>query len=222
MIVDISDPITLIGGANTSEGDLFEAISIAPTLIAADGGADFAVENALKPIAVIGDFDSITEETKANLPDSLLFPIEEQDSTDFEKCLKNIAAPLVLAVGFSGDRQDHQLAAYNALVRFPRHRCVLVGLNEVVFLCPPSLSLDLPADCRISLFPMGAVEGMSDGLQWPINGLNFAPDGCIGTSNRTTGAVQLDVTAPKMLVILPQHTLGIVAQALKTSTSQWD
>ncbi|WP_120499985.1 thiamine diphosphokinase [Roseovarius sp. EL26] len=222
MIVDSLDPITLIGGANISEDDLSRVLSIAPKLIAADGGANFVVNKGLNPLAVIGDFDSISEITKANLPDSRLFPMAEQDSTDFEKCLCNIAAPLLLAVGFSGDRQDHQLAAYNALVRFPQHRCVLVGLSEVVFLCPPSISLDLPADCRISLFPMGAVEGMSDGLQWPINGLNFAPDGRIGTSNRTTGAVQLDVTAPKMLVILPHHTLKTVAQALQEVTAQWD
>ncbi|SLN40237.1 Thiamin pyrophosphokinase, catalytic domain [Roseovarius albus] len=221
MIVDILNPITLIGGANISEGDLERALTIAPDLAAADGGANYVVNKGLKPLAVIGDFDSISENTKKKLPDSVLFPIEEQDSTDFEKCLRNIAAPLMLAVGFSGDRQDHQLAAYNALVRFPQQRCVLIGLNELVFLCPPSLSLDLPARCPVSLFPMGAVEGMSDGLEWPINGLNFAPDGRIGTSNRATGPVQLDMTAPKMLVILPQDALEIVATALIDTTAAW-
>lgn len=222
MIVDTLEPITLIGGANISEGDLSVALTIAPNLVAADGGANYVVNKGLNPLAVIGDFDSVSENTKKQLPDSLLFPIEEQDSTDFEKCLRNIAAPLILAVGFSGDRQDHQLAAYNALVRFPQHRCILIGLNELVFLCPPSLSLDLPAGCPVSLFPMGAVEGMSDGLEWPINGLNFAPDGRIGTSNRATGHVQVDMTAPKMLMILPQDKLEIVAKALLETTASWE
>ena len=222
MIVDILGPITLIGGANISEDDLHQALTIAPEIVAADGGANYVVNKGLNPLAVIGDFDSVSDHTKKQLSDSLLFHIEEQDSTDFEKCLRNITAELILAVGFSGERQDHQLAAYNALTRFPQCRCILVGLNELVFLCPPSLHLDLPVGCRVSLFPMGAVEGTSDGLEWPINGLNFAPDGRIGTSNHATGPVHLDMTAPKMLVILPQETLETVTNALQETTASWD
>jgi len=30
---------------------------------------------------------------------------------------------------------------------------------------------------------MAAVQGRSGGLRWPIDGLPFAPDGRIGTSN---------------------------------------
>jgi thiamine pyrophosphokinase len=91
----------------------------------------------------------------------------------------------------------------------------------LVFLAPPSLRLDLEAGCAISLFPMGAVEGISDGLHWPIGGLNFAPDGQIGTSNRATGPVHLSLTAPKMLVILPANTLELASQALLSTVSSW-
>jgi thiamine pyrophosphokinase len=195
---------------------------LAPHVVAADGGADAALALGVTPEAVIGDFDSLTSSARERLPAAALHPIEEQDSTDFDKCLRNIAAPLVLGIGFSGDRLDHQLAAYNTLVRRAGRPCILLGELELVFLCPPTVALELAPGTPFSLFPMGAVEGVSDGLRWPIGGLNFAPDGRIGTSNEAQGPVSLSVTAPKMLVILPEATLEMVAEALRSASARWD
>lgn len=221
MIVHNNEPVTLIGGAEITKTRLTRAMSLAPHVAAADGGADAALAHGVEPLAVIGDFDSLSEAGKAALPDEVLFPIEEQDSTDFDKCMARIAAPLIIGIGFSGARLDHQLAAYNTLVRNPFRRCLLLGSEELVFLAPPSITLPLPAGCPVSLFPMGAVEGVSDGLRWPIGGMNLAPDGQISTSNEATGAVQLSVTSPKLLVILPEAMLEVVVAALLIQPSYW-
>ncbi|WP_299847319.1 thiamine diphosphokinase [uncultured Roseovarius sp.] len=221
MIVQQSQSVTLIGGAKVDNQRLRRALALAPHLVAADGGADTALLEGLMPDAVIGDFDSMSESARDCIPSDRLHEISEQDSTDFDKCLSNIHAPLIIGVGFSGARQDHQLAAYNTLVRHPDQRCILLGRDELVFLCPPSLRLDLPVGTRVSLFPMGAVEGVSDGLKWPIAGLNFAPDGRVGTSNLSTGTVHLNLTAPKMLVILPAMALEAVAEALQQVVGSW-
>ena len=221
MIVVHDKPVTLIGGAEVSKPVLSRAQSLAPLVVAADGGAKAALVNGVVPRAVIGDFDSLTDDMRDQLPKEALHPIPEQDTTDFDKCLRNIAAPLVVGIGFSGKRLDHQLAAYNTLVRHPDRPCLLLGVEELVFLCPPSIRLDLKTGCPVSLFPMGAVEGVSDGLQYPIDGLNFAPDGRVGTSNTALGPVDISVTSPKMLVILPQECLEQVASALLTAGSNW-
>ncbi|MFB9148462.1 thiamine diphosphokinase [Roseovarius ramblicola] len=221
MIVRENEAITLIGGAGVAQGDLEAALRLAPLVVAADGGADTALANGLAPRAVIGDFDSISAAARARLADDILHALDDQDSTDFEKCLAHIEAPLIIGLGFTGDRLDHQMAACNALVRHADRRCVLLGAHDLMFLCPPVLDLALEPGCRVSLFPMGAVEGASDGLEWPIGGLNFAPDGRIGTSNRTVGPLNLSVTAPKMLITLPARTLDTVARALGTCTATW-
>lgn len=221
MFVQQSHPVTLIGGAEVNNKGLSRALALAPCLVAADGGADAALLHEMIPDAVIGDFDSISESARQIIPQAQQHVVAEQDSTDFDKCLRNIHAPMIIGVGFSGARLDHQLAAYNTLVRHPDQRCILLGEEELVFLCPPSLTLPLAPGTPFSLFPMGAVEGVSDGLEWPIAGLNFAPDGRVGTSNRTTGAVQLSLTAPKMLVILPEQTLETVAAALLGTVPTW-
>jgi thiamine pyrophosphokinase len=221
MIVRENGPITLIGGAAVTLTLLARARALAPIVVAADGGADAALAHDIIPQAVIGDFDSISEAARTRIPGTSQHPIADQDSTDFDKCLGNIASPLILGIGFSGDRLDHQLAAYNTLVRHPWQRCILLGREELVFLAPPSIDINLDADCPVSLFPMGAVEGISDGLCYPIGGLNFAPDGRVGTSNTALGPVHLSLTAPKMLVILPQSTLEEAARALNASNARW-
>lgn len=221
VIVHKNEPVTLIGGAEVTRDSINRALSVAPHVVAADSGADAALAHAVEPSVVIGDFDSLSDAARQHLPRTALYPIPEQDSTDFDKCLRNIVAPLVVGIGFSGDRLDHQLAAYNTLVRHPDRRCVILGREELVFLAPPSLSLDLPRRTPLSLFPMGAVEGVSDGLLWPIAGLNFAPDGRIGTSNEAQGRVQLSLTAPKMLVILPENTFEIVVDAFLDTSAGW-
>ena len=221
MFVQQSDPVTLIGGAEVNNKGFRRALTLAPYLVAADGGADAALLAERIPEAVIGDFDSISDSARQIIPAAHQHVIAEQDSTDFDKCLRNIHAPLIIGIGFSGARLDHQLAAYNTLVRHADQRCILLGQEELVFLSPPSLKLELAPGTPLSLFPMGAVEGVSDGLQWPIAGLNFAPDGRVGTSNRVTGPVHLSLTAPKMLVILPEQTLETVAAALLGTVSAW-
>jgi thiamine pyrophosphokinase len=81
--------------------------------------------------------------------------------------------------------------------------------------------MDLPVGTRLSLFPLGAVSGTSDGLRWPIDGLSFAPDGTIGTSNEVTGPVHLTMNAPKMLIILPAEMLEAVMQAMVETPEGW-
>ena len=221
MIVRETEPVTLIGGATVCPAALERARRLAPVIIAADGGADAALAHDTIPGAVIGDFDSISDHARARIPHSAQHPISDQDTTDFDKCLANVSAPLIIGVGFSGDRLDHQLAACNSLIRHPWQRCILLGREELVFLCPPSLSLPLESGCPVSLFPMGAVEGISDGLRWPIGGVNFAPDGRNGTSNAALGPISLSLTAPKMLVILPEAALELAARALIDTPARW-
>lgn len=204
--------VTLIGGGSVEPGDLALALAHAPCLVAADGGADAALAAGLMPEMVIGDLDSISPTARARLADRL-HPVAEQDSTDFEKCLQRIAAPHVIAVGFAGRRLDHTLAALSVIARRPGQRILMLAEAEVVFLAPPQLRLDIAPGLPVSLFPMGPVRGTSTGLVWPIDGLDFAPDARVGTSNEASGPVMLTTDGP-LLVMVPKACLPAVLAAL--------
>ena len=214
VIVQSTTGVTLAGGGRFSLELLRFAQKFAPRLVAADGGANRLLALGAEPEAVIGDFDSISNKARDALGPARLFPIPEQATTDFDKALRSISAPFVLGVGFAGARQDHNLAVLNTLVRYPDHRCLVLGGADVTFLAPQDMSLTLPIGSRLSLFPMGPVSGDSAGLRWPIQGLRFAPDGMIGTSNQVTGPVHLRFDAARMLVILPRAAVAAALHGL--------
>ncbi len=217
IIVRSSAYITLLGGGKSRRNELSEALTLAPCLVAADGGAAVALRYGHMPRTVIGDLDSLDPDTRAALPSQVLHEIAEQDSTDFDKALRSVEAPLVLGVGFLGRRVDHQLANFSTLVRRAERRCILIGKRDVVLAAPRRIELDLERGSRVSLFPLREMRGRSDGLHWPIDGLDFHPVGQIGTSNRVSGRggpVTLEFESPGMLLILPRKALPAAIDGL--------
>jgi thiamine pyrophosphokinase len=217
-IVETQHFVTILGPADPRPEDIDEALRLAPILVAADGAARQALEFGRIPDAVIGDLDSIPDTVSRSLPPGRLHRIDEQDTTDFEKCLARIRAPLCLAVGFTGRRLDHELAVYSTLVRHADRPCLVVGAEDVAFAAPAVLALDLAPGERVSLFPLAPVRGRSSGLRWPIDAVPFDPVGRIGTSNEATGAVKMSFDRPGMLVILPRSALPQAIVALASAT----
>ncbi|MFC2966730.1 thiamine diphosphokinase [Acidimangrovimonas pyrenivorans] len=214
-IVQSPAGVTLVGAGALTKPALAAALALAPRLVAADGGADRALALGHAPEAVIGDLDSLTPAARTTLPPDRLYRIDEQETTDFDKALRHVSAPFVLGLGFWGPRFDHGLAALNTLARHPDRACILLGGSDLCFLAPRDLTLHLRKGSRLSLFPLAPVKGESAGLEWPIEGLEFAPDGRVGTSNRVVaGEVRLSFSAPRMLVILPRGQLAAAVRAL--------
>lgn len=214
--VQIPDAVTLVGGGALDGATLARALDRAPRLVAADGGADAALALGRVPDLAVGDFDSISDGARARLGAARLRHEPDQETTDFDKALAAVPAPLVLAVGFAGARLDHTLAAMSTLLRNPARRVVMDTGADLCLLCPPDLTLDLPAGTRVSLFPMAPVRCASEGLVWPTEGLDLSAAGRIGTSNAAQGgAVRLAPQAPGLLLLLPVEALDALLAALR-------
>ncbi len=210
-----SEKVTLLGGGALQPGIVSELLGFAPNLVACDGAAARALELGVTPLRVIGDLDSLDAETRAALDPASILHIAEQESTDFDKALRTIEASLILGAGFMGRRLDHELACYNALVRHPGKRCILVGSHDICFHAPKVLRLALDPGSRVSLFPMAEVAVSSAGLAWELDRLVLAPWGRVGTSNRALRpAVEIRPEGPGLLVILPRAALRAAIAAL--------
>lgn len=208
--------VTLLGGGPVNPELLDRALRIAPELVAADGGANHA--HALKkPVThIVGDFDSLANEQIWHNSGVNLTRLDEQQTTDFEKCLYSIVSDLYLGVGFIGGRLDHTLACMATLAKLDRQSVILLDEHDIVFRCPDRLRLKMDAGSRVSVFPMSEVRNMSSkGLKWPLDDLEFAPNDAVGTSNEALGG-ELDVSVGSgaLLVILPLAYLEAVIQAL--------
>lgn len=207
--------VTLVGGGTLDAATLARALAHAPGLVAADGGADAALALGHLPDLAVGDFDSISTAARDRLGPARLHHDPDQDTTDFDKVLKAVRAPVLLAVGFAGARLDHTLAAMSTLARHPDRRVVIDTGHDLCLLCPPRLEIDLEAGSRVSLFPMAPVRCASEGLVWPTEGLLLAPDGRIGTSNAARGGqVVLAPEGPSILLMLPVGALEALLKAI--------
>jgi thiamine pyrophosphokinase len=211
--------ITLLGGGSVDRVDLDCVLSFAPILAAADGGANIAFDWDIKPDAVVGDLDSV-DRIRAEILDVPLVFIDDQNSTDLEKCLARIQATVILGVGFFGGRLDHQLAALNVLCLHKNRAVLLIGSDDVIFRVPNNFSLKLNQHERVSLFPMSNVEAQSTGLKWPLDGLALRPNKQIGCSNIALGGdIMVRVLSGDMLMILPKHLLEHALNALLCALS---
>lgn len=227
-IVTSPNAVWLLGGADPDRAVSQFAAARAETglteapVVCADGGAALARLAGVDPLAVIGDFDSISDKDRAAIDPARLHHVPDQETTDFDKALSRIRAGVILGVGFTGGRLDHQLAVMTGLALQPDRPCVVIGEEDVICLCPPRLRLDLPQGSRLSLYPLAGAEGTSEGLDWPIDGLTLHPDGRIGTSNRVThGQVSLTMASPAMLLILPRPALRPLLAGLTRSDARW-
>ncbi|MBB5516123.1 thiamine pyrophosphokinase [Rubricella aquisinus] len=212
--VTFDHPVLLVGGGEVTEDALRWAETLAPVCIAADGGADKARALGRHVSVIIGDLDSLEDKSNWITDGVTVLHDSDQNSTDFDKCLKVIRAPLILGVGFTGARMDHMLAVLGRLGRGDAGHVIILGQEDVACLCPSEISLPVPPGTRISLFPLGACRGVrSRGLHWPIDGLEMTISGQLGTSNRATGPVEITMDGPCLLIV-PTECLPMLATAL--------
>lgn len=208
--------VTLVGAGLVDPALLEAARRVGPRLFAADGGAHRLAALGLAPEAIIGDLDSLGPPGPWAARGIEIRHVAEQESTDFAKALRVIEAPLYLALGFAGDRLDHLLAAISVLSAMPEKRVVILAEGDLCFLAPLSLTLDLPAGMRVSLWPIGRTKVLeAAGLVWPAGGLTLRPTGRTGTSNAASGGeLRLRIDRRGLFVILPAEALEEVVLRL--------
>lgn len=212
-IVSSPSPITLIGGAQVAPDTLTVALKWGNTVACADGGADTALWAELDPVAIIGDMDSISQAAKTAYRD-ILHPIAEQDSTDFDKALRHIEAPLILGVGFLGDRLDHALAAIHVLLKYRDRPVVLIGDHDLMFICPAEIEMSVPKGMRVSLMPVPDAGVETRGLTWDVSDAAMSMRAFIGTSNAVASSPVTIRATGDLAVLMPPEALDAVVAAL--------
>ncbi|MDB5561299.1 MAG: thiamine pyrophosphokinae [Hyphomicrobiales bacterium] len=179
--------LVIVGGGAVDLDLLAQLAAGGAALVGADGGGDVIAGAGLKPNAIIGDFDSLSDPL-GWLGRTRLVRISEQETTDFEKALYSTRAPVTVALGMTGKRFDHTLAALDAVTRYARQRSIiLVDESDIALAVSGSFSFGVKAGERVSVHPLQPVLfRSSDGLKYPLEGLRLAPGERTGTSNSAT------------------------------------
>ena len=143
-------------------------------IVAADGGAKKALSWHFFPRFIIGDFDSITDETRKKLPDAQFIQRPSQELNDLEKalqfCQKQSVTQLTI-LGFGGGRLDHTLNNLSVLSRYDNFFDLRIyDAHSEIFLVRDEWHFSGEINQLISLIPLGKVDGVkTNGLAFPLN-----------------------------------------------------
>ncbi len=183
MTFQFQTPVFLVGEGELPEAQFKSLYSTDYPLIAADGGANILREFGVLPYAVIGDMDSLKDRAYFEIHSQVLH-LEDQNSTDLEKCLNEVEAPFYLALGFIGKRFDHTLEILHVLEKYADKRVAFFSREDIIVRLPRHFRLQLPPQTRLSLYPLKRTQLLnSTGLKYPLKGLVMEQGQMIGTSN---------------------------------------
>ena len=214
-MVVFDSPMAIVGGGAVDPALLRELAERGVALVGADGGADAIGDAGLMPAAIIGDLDSLSDRTMWETRTNVIH-IPEQITTDFQKALYSTQAPVTLALGMTGKRLDHTLAALSAVLQYaPMRRLLLVDEVDVALAVVGSIRFEAGLRERVSIHPLLPISFVSStGLYYPMDGLLLEPGGLIGTSNEGTGGpvevVPADDT-PWLLILGRERLWDLVA-----------
>lgn len=214
------DHVLLVIGGSAPSPRCLSHISPFELVICADSGVDHARLLGLKPDHVLGDMDSISDDSRAwaaSLDAHFVVADRDKDQTDTELALAAIATmrPRALTVLWGGgDRIDHVLGVMAAVVAPPLSALDRIDLwiaNDLIHVLhgPRTIDLDSPIGTTVSLVPLaGPVAGVTTaGLQWDLNDETLRTDQARGVSNVIVDSARIDIRTGVLAAIIPARAL---------------
>lgn len=182
--------VILCNGRPPDFTDLSRNLESADLFIAADGGANLALDLQLTPDIITGDLDSYRRIDP--LPEGVeIVKDPDQETNDLEKALKLAAERGVQSVdiyGAFGQRIDHTLKNLSVLKQYSNKFSSIRFLDRfgTLFLLPPTFTLESEPGTTISLIPLSSrVTGITtSGLEYPLKSESLEFGVRDGTSNR--------------------------------------
>lgn len=161
----------IVAGGDQPGTDLIRDLaSRAEMIIAADRGARYCLENGILPDLVVGDMDSIDDESIRRLAEAGVETIRyspEKDLTDTEIAMEEAiarGAGSIELIGVTGDRLDHVLANIQLLRRALGLgvEAQIISGTQKMFLLDSSHSIHGSRGRTISFLPLTEkVEGIT-------------------------------------------------------------
>ena len=213
-MVVFDGPMAIVGGGAVDPTLLMELADRGVALVGADGGGDAIGDAGLVPTAIIGDLDSLRDRASWETRTRVIH-IPEQVTTDFQKAIRVTSAPVTLALGMTGKRLDHTLAALSAVLQYaPTRKLLLVDEVDVALAVVGPIRFDAIQRERVSIHPLLPIRfSHSSGLFYPMDGLLLEPGGLIGTSNEATGGpveIVPDDNTPWLLILGKERLWDLV------------
>jgi thiamine pyrophosphokinase len=143
-------------------------------IIAADGAVFELQKYGLKATKVIGDLDSAKRDEIEKIYDSAdIIEIADQETNDFEKCLKWLEQSElknILILGLHGGLLEHTLNNWSILMRYGRKLNLCnYELGRYAIPIYDSIKMNCVQNEVVSLIPNGMVRLTTRNLKWELD-----------------------------------------------------
>jgi thiamine pyrophosphokinase len=166
--------LVIVNGALPSQKILDGLRARSRVIICADGGANRAAAAGITPDYIVGDLDSMTDETRRQFLSAQIVHRPSQYETDLEKTLGfavELGVTRVLLVGVTGFRLDHQLVNLNIAEKFCDHLEIEThdDFGAGRFIHEKEFVFDAQIGEQVSLIAFRRAEGIvTAGLKYPL------------------------------------------------------
>ena len=167
-----------IGGNSTS--NILNIESNFDEIIAVDSGVEHLFKLSLDPTTLIGDLDSISENSldkvKKNGVDIIAFN-SNKDQTDFELALnylEGVENSIIYIIGGESGEIDHLLSIFLLIPSksFFENIIWVYGDNKIIF--RQKLKLNVKKMSKFSIIPLSDLSNLSiDGAEWNLENKNI-------------------------------------------------
>lgn len=164
--------IVLANGAFPKNSDILNMLSSGVDIVCCDGAInDFDFMN-IKPVAIVGDLDSISEQLKKKYSE-VLHVVSSQDNNDLTKgihwCIDNGYTDINI-LGATGKREDHTLANISLLLDYVK-RVNVTMISEHGRFMPILKTTTFPSffGQQVSVFSIDTTTKFTfRGLKYPV------------------------------------------------------
>ncbi len=178
--------VILCDGLFPSEPYPLYLLDSAPGVVCCDGALSklLAHNPSARPLAVVGDLDSLSEELRAQYS-ALIVRESEQDDNDLTKAMRWVLrthpeVSEIVILGATGLREDHTIGNLGLLMEYTRlfdldgRKVSMVSDFGTAFAITDTCDLHLGEGRRFSLFSAdNTLRISSEGLQWPTDEVVF-------------------------------------------------
>jgi thiamine pyrophosphokinase len=210
--------LILANGKPPSKRLFDKFFALADWFVCADGGANTAARFDCPPHLIIGDFDSIEDETRALFSNVSIKLLKNQNSTDLEKALTAVIQKKykeIVVLGATGGRLDHAIGNLSALVKFSGKAHITFIDDRGTFIAVKhSIEINLQVGSTISLLPLSRCNGIvTSGLKWDLKNESLELGVRESTSNVSISSpVNINVKKGSLIVFILSNNKNLLSQ----------
>lgn len=172
-ITTLIDPIVVLANGEFPKHDIpLHELDIAGSIICCDGAVEYLIDYGEHPQAIVGDFDSISQNLKKDLA-NILVHAPNQSENDLRKSLKWIethGGKSVTILGASGKREDHLLSNIFSILQIDTQMDIKMTTDHGRFYTVhESQKFDGIKGQQVSLFSLDpSIKITTTGLEYPL------------------------------------------------------